>query len=169
MRYSYGIMDRRKILMYKPQLFLKADDILVFPSKDFNKWYGDIKEYIDGLYQINSGDRAKDQSIDIAELNLAVGVLNSITEEMEHLFDINKAFDLSYQYVSTLDEKYKKRRQNTYSSDERRCEIKIPVKPEITTWLKHQHTMEIVAEAWKLFNDAHNKNLKKQKIVILDQ
>lgn len=54
MRFSYGIMDRRKILLYKPQLFLKWDDILAFPSKDFHIWHGTIKEYIDGLNQIHS-------------------------------------------------------------------------------------------------------------------
>ncbi len=54
MRYSYGIMDERKILLYNPELFLKGNDILIFPSKDFHKWHGDIKEYIDFLYQINS-------------------------------------------------------------------------------------------------------------------
>lgn len=53
MRYSYGVVDRRKILLYNPQLFFKGKNILVFPSKEFHKWHGDIKEYIDGLYQIN--------------------------------------------------------------------------------------------------------------------
>ena len=86
MRYSYGIMDRRKILLYKPQLFLRRDDILVFPSDEYIKWHSDIKEYIDGLYQINSVNMDKDQSINISELNLALGVLNNITEEMEHTF-----------------------------------------------------------------------------------
>ena len=90
MRYSYGIMDRRKILLYEPQLFLSGDDILVFPTKDFHKWQGDIKEYIDGLYQINSRNMEKTKSINITEFNLAVGVLNNITEELEHLFDPNK-------------------------------------------------------------------------------
>ena len=59
MRYSYGIMDRRKILLYSPHLFLSGDDLLVFPTKEFNKWHGDIKEYIDGLYQINSNNMEK--------------------------------------------------------------------------------------------------------------
>jgi len=34
---------------------------------------------------------------------------------------------------------------------------------EITPEIKLQHRMEIVEEAWKLFNWAHNENLKKQK------
>ena len=33
---------------------------------------------------------------------------------------------------------------------------------EITPELIHKHHMEIVEEAWKLFNWAHNKKLKKQ-------
>jgi len=81
MRYSYGIMDRKKILLYNPQLFLKGGNILAFPSKDFYRWHGDIKEYIDGLYQINSLD--KSEPINTTELNLALGVLCNITEELE--------------------------------------------------------------------------------------
>lgn len=47
----------------------------------------------------------------MTDFNLAVGVLNNITEEFEQLFDPNKISDFSYQYVSTLDEKYKKQRE----------------------------------------------------------
>ncbi len=144
MRYSYGIMDRRKILLYTPQLFLRGDDILVFPTKDFHKWQGDIKEYIDGLYQINSGSIEKPKSINTNEFNLAVAVLNNISEELEHLFDPNKISDFSYHYISTLDEKYKKQIGNCYTSDMRRCDIKILVKPEITPRMKYQNMMEIV-------------------------
>jgi hypothetical protein len=53
MRYTYGIMDQKKILLYKPQLFLKDRDLLVFPSSDFQKWHNGIKEHTDGLYQID--------------------------------------------------------------------------------------------------------------------
>lgn len=147
MRYSYGIMDRRKIRLYQPQLFLRGDEILVFPHKDFHKWHGDIKEYIDGLYQIESRNTDKTKSINISELNLAIGVLNNLTEELEHLFDDGKTSDFNYHYISILDEKYKKRRKNTYSSDMRRCDIRIPVKPEITAELKYQNMMEIVEYA----------------------
>ena len=90
MRYSYGIMDRRKILLYEPYLFLSGDDLLVFPTKDFHKWHGDIKEYIDGLYQINSNNMDKTKSINITEFNLTLGVLNNITEVLEQLFDPKK-------------------------------------------------------------------------------
>ena len=43
--------------------------------KDFNKWHSDVKEYIDGLYQINSRNMQKGKSINISELNLAFGML----------------------------------------------------------------------------------------------
>lgn len=149
MRYSYGIMDRRKILLYKPQLFMKANDLLVFPSRDFHKWHSDIKEYIDSLYQINSLEMEKGKSISITELNLAAGVLNNITEELEHIFDAEKVPDFSYQYISALDEEYKKQRGSKYTSDMRRCDLQIPVKPEITPDLKYKHMMEIVDEAYQ--------------------
>lgn len=160
MRYSYGIMDRRRILLYNPQLFLKGNDILAFPSKDFHKWHGDIKEYIDGLYQINSADIEK--SINITELDLALGVLSNITEELENIFDSEKASDLSYHYISTLDEKYKKR-SSVYTSDMRRCDMRIPV---ITPSLKYQHMMEIVKYAEREFERVKErqklKNITKQ-------
>lgn len=151
MRYSYGIMDRRKILLYKPQLFLKGDATLIFPSRDFIKWHGDIKEFIDGLYQINSETIEKTGSINMEEFNLAMGVIYSITEELEQLFNSEMGFSFSYQYISTVDNKFKKRRKNNYNNDMRKCDLRIPVKPEITRQLKHKHQMEIVEEAWKLF------------------
>jgi hypothetical protein len=167
MRYSYGIMDRTKILLYTPQLFLSGDDILVFPTKDFHKWQGDIKEYIDGLYQINAMNMEKTKSINITEFNLAVAVLNKITEELEHLFDSNKISDLSYHYVSTLDEKYKKWKGTSYTSDMRRCDIKILVKPEITPRLKYQNMMEIVDQVAGEFAMAR-RNKKKNLKELLD-
>ena len=110
MRYSYGILDRRRILLYKPQLFLGGDDVLVFPAREFHKWHGDVKEYLDGLYQIQkmSGQVEKPVSLDMSEFNLALAVLNSITEELEQLFDSDNPASLSYHYVSNLDERYKK-------------------------------------------------------------
>ena len=146
MRYSYGIMDQRRILLYQPQLFLRGDDILVFPSKDFQKWHGNIKEYIDSLHQINSSN----QSINMEELNLASGVLYHITEELENLFNHLKTSKNPYQYISTLDKSCRKRQSNTYSSDMRRCDIRISVKPELTPALKYQNMMEIVEYAnWR--------------------
>jgi hypothetical protein len=160
MRYSYGIMDRKKILLYEPQLFLAGDDLLVFPAKDFHKWQGDIKEYIDGLYQINSKNMEKTKSININEFNLAVAVINNITEELEHLFDHNKIFDFSYHYVSTLDDIYKKQIGNSYTSDMRRCDIKILVKPKITSWLKYQNMMEIVDQVARDFGSIQKTGKK---------
>ena len=154
MRYSYGIMDRRKILLYEPQIFLSGDDILVFPTKDFHKWQGDIKEYIDGLYQISSMNMEKTKSLNITEFNLAVGVLNNITEELEHLFDPKRTADYSYHYISNLDEKYKKQIGNSYTSDMRRCDIKILVKPKITPRLKYHNMMEIVNQVARDFANA---------------
>ena len=142
MRYTYGIMDERKILLYKPQLFLKDKDLLVFSSTDFQKWHNDIKEYIDGLYQIDSWEMKKGNSIDINELNLAMGLINNITEELEHLFDSKKTSDSPYHYISTLDKKYKKQR-SSYTSDMKRCDMRIPV---ITEEMKYKHIMEIVEE-----------------------
>ncbi|MGZ7047539.1 MAG: hypothetical protein ACXVHP_04565 [Methanobacterium sp.] len=152
MRYTYGIMDQRKILLYKPQLFLKDKDLLVFPSQDFQKWYNDIKEYIDGLYQIDSWE-IKGNSINITELNLTVGVLNNIRDELEHLFDSKKISHSPYHYISTVDEKYKKRR-SSYTSDMRRCDLQIPV---ITEEMKYKNLMEIVDEANKKFSNVTQK------------
>ncbi len=153
MRYSYGIMDRRKILLYKPQLFLISKDLLIFPSTDFHKWHSDIKEYIDGLYQIDFREIEKRKSINITELNLALGVLNNITEELENVFDSAKVSDFSYHYVSNLDEKYKKPR-SVYTSDMRRCDIQIPV---INEQMKYNHLMEIVDEANRDFSRAQKE------------
>ena len=161
MRYSYGIMDQRNILLYRPHLFLSGDDLLVFPTKDFHKWQGDIKEYIDGLYQINSNNMDKTKSINITEFNLALGVINNINQELEQMFDPEMISDFSYHYVSTLDEKYKKQKGNYYTNDMRRCDIKIPVKPKITPWLKYKHMMEIVNQVAQDFANKQNSKDKK--------
>jgi hypothetical protein len=161
MRYSYGIMDERKILLYKPHLFLKGNDLLIFPSKDFHKWHGDIKEYIDGLYQINSINLEKGKSININELNLASGLLTNITDELEHLFNAKRVSDSSYQYVSTLDEEYTKRRRQWYTSDMMKCDMRIPVKPSINPWIQHQNMMEIIDHATGEFIMARKKKSKK--------
>jgi len=163
MRYSYGIMDRRKILLYSPHLFLSGDDLLVFPTKDFNKWHGDIKEYIDGLYQINSNNMERPKSINITEFNLALGVLNNIREEVEQMFDPEKISDFSFHYISTVDEKYKKQKGNYYTNDMRRCDIKIPVKPKITPWLKYNNMMEIVNQVAQDFASLDESGKKKNK------
>jgi hypothetical protein len=147
MRYSYGLMDRRKILLYRPQLFLKSKDLLVFPSKDFQKWHGDVKEYLDGLYQLDFRERGKGKPVNVTELNLALGVLNNITEELDNLFNSNNVSDLSYHYLSTLDEKYKKQR-SAYTSDMQRVDLQVPV---INQELKYKHLLEMVEEANREF------------------
>lgn len=146
MRYSYGILDRKQILLYKPQLFLGNNDVLIFPTREFHKWHGDIKEYLDGLYQIQlrSGQFKKPLSLDINDFNLATAVLNNITNELVDLFDEDNPLNLSYQYVSTLDAKYKKMVGNNYTTDMKRCDTKILLKPKITPWMKEKHMMEIV-------------------------
>lgn len=146
MRYSYGILDRKQILLYKPQLFLGNNDVLIFPTREFHKWHGDIKEYLDGLYQIQlrSGQFKKPLSLDINDFNLATAVLNNITNELVDLFDEDNLLNLSYHYVSTMDEKYKKMVGNSYTTDMKRCDTKILLKPKITPWMKEKHMMEIV-------------------------
>lgn len=152
MRYTYGIVDERKILLYKPQLFLRDKYLLVFSSSDFLKWQSDIKEYIGGLYQIDSLEM-KGNSIGIVELNLAMGVVHNIKLELEHIFDSNKISNPYYTYLSTLDKKYKRRR-SSYTSDMRRCDMIIPV---ITGEMKYKHLMEIVFEANRDFSRAQQK------------
>jgi hypothetical protein len=158
MRYSYGIVDKKKILLYQPQLFLRRDEILIFPSRDFHAWYGDIKEYLDSLYQINAKNIGESEPISLTELTLAVGIINELAEELECLFDCENKVDLSYQYISTMAERYKKLSSN-YSSDMRKCDIRIPVKPEITPYLKYQHIMEIIRHAEREFERSRS-NLK---------
>ena len=166
MRYSYGILDRRRILLYKPQLFLGDDDVLVFPTREFHKWHGNVKEYLDGLYQIHkmSGQVERPVSLDMNEFNLAVAVLNSITEELEQLFDSDNPANLSYHYVSNLDDRYKKMIGNSYTTDMKRCDTKIHLTPRITPWLKHQHKMEIVDQIAMDFAKTHrSKKFKKEE------
>jgi hypothetical protein len=161
MKYSYGIMDDNRIILYTPQLFIKTNDLLVFPSKDFHKWHGDLKEYIDGLYQINSINMEKCKSINMDEFNLASGLLINITEELHHLFDPERTPDFSYQYVSTLDEEYTKRRGNWYTSDMMKCDMRIHLKPAINPWVKEQNMMEIVDHAVRELTMVRRKKQKK--------
>jgi hypothetical protein len=159
MRYSYGIMDQRKILLYQPQLFLKNRDLLVFPGADFRMWHGDIKEYLDGLFQIDYQEMGKKEPVNLSELNLALGVLNHITLEFESLFDRENASLLPYHYLSTLDEKYKKKR-SPYTSDMQRVDLQVPV---INPELKYRHLMEIVEEAYQEFTRALKEKRMKKK------
>lgn len=152
MRHTYGIIDKRRVLLYKPQLFRRDKDLLIFPTTDFQKWHSNIKEYIDAIYQIDNWGMEKGNSISINEFNLARAVLDNITEEIEHLFDTQKSYS-SYFYLSTLDKKHHKSR-SSYTSDMRRCDTRIPV---ITREMKHQNLMEIVDEANREFLRARRK------------
>jgi hypothetical protein len=141
MRYTYGIVDGKKILAYNPQLFRRTDDLLVFPEKEFNKWYNNVTEYIDGLFQINSKRIDNDQHVEIDDLNLATGILCNITEELENIFDPGKPQN-SYSYVSTMDEKYKERNRNLYTKQMMRADYRS--KPVINKWIKYKHLMELI-------------------------
>ena len=44
----------------------------------------------------------------------------------------------------------------------RRCDIKIPVKPKITPWLKYNHMMEIVNQVAQDFASIHKSTTKKE-------
>jgi len=147
MRRTYGIMDERIVLLYKPQLFLKNKDLLIFSTADFQKWHDDIKEYIDALYQIDCWEMEKGNSIGITELKMAMGLVNNIAEEVEHLFDPEKSPDSPEHYISTLDRKYKRQRSKI-TSDMRRIDIRIPA---VTMEIKHKNMMEIVYEAGRDF------------------
>ncbi len=153
MRYTYGVIEERRVLLHKPQLFRKDKDLLVFSASDFQKWHSNIREYIDALYQIDNWEMEKENSIDLTELNLVLGVLNNINEEVEHLFNPQK-IPSPYFYLSTQN-KHRPRR-SAYTSDKRRCDTRIPV---ITREMKHQHLMEIVDEANRQFSRSQKKKL----------
>lgn len=148
MRYSYGIMDRKQVLAYRPQLFQRTDDLLVFPSKEFAKWHSDINELLDGIYQINAKKFEKGRFVDDSDLNLTMGLLFNINEEMEGLFDPDKEVDLSYHYFSTMDAKFKARKNNFYGRYVYKIDRNVI---EITSYMKYKHRMEIVDYAHKLW------------------
>ncbi len=158
MRYTYGIMDERKILLYKPQLFLKDKDLLVFSSSDFLKWHNDIREYLDALYQIDSLEMEKGNSINMNELDLAMAVLNNVKLNFENIFDSDEISISPYMYLSTLDKKYKRHR-SSYTSDMRRCDVQIPV---ITQGTRYKHLMEIINEANNDFSKARKTDEDEQ-------
>jgi len=158
MRHSYGTVDRRNILLYKPQLFHRTDDLLIFPSRDLQKWHSEILEYIDGLFQIN----AQTDTITIEDIKLAFGLLTEIDSELARLFDSKKQMDFSYQYVSQMDPKYKKRDSQLYGRDMYHVDRKVL---RITPQVKHQHQMEILKYAHWLWAQKDNPtilNVKKR-------
>lgn len=148
MRYSYGILDRKRVLAYRPQLFRRTDDLLAFPSKEFARWYSGINEIMDGIYQINAIKIEKGKLLDVSDLNLVMGLLVNINEEMEGLFDQDKKVDFSYYYISTMDDEFKKRQSNFYGRYMHKIDRKMI---EITPQMRYKHMMEIVDYAHKLW------------------
>jgi hypothetical protein len=156
MRHSYGIMDQKNILAYQPHLFHKTSDLLVFPGKDFKKWHSDLNEYLDGIYQINAQNQKKGRSITVPDFNLAMGMVTGIGHELEDLFNTKKETDLSYFYVSTMENSQKKVKTNFYGRYNHKIDRKVV---HITPELKYQHILEIVDYAHKLCGNDKNRNL----------
>jgi len=160
MRYSYGVMDRGRILAYRPQLFQRTDDLLVFPSKEFAQWHSGVNELLDGIYQINAKNREKEQFVGIDELNLALGLLVNINYEMENLFDLDNEVDFTYRYVSIMDEEYKKRKGNLYGRYMHKIDRSVV---DITSRIRYIHMMEIVDYAHKLLAEQDRETRFKVK------
>jgi hypothetical protein len=148
MRHSYGTIDKRNILLYKPQLFHKTDDLLVFPSKDFQKWHSELMELLDGIYQIDSRNRDPAKYIENQDLNLTIGLLLNINEELENIFNPAQELDYSYQYISMVDDEYKKRQGNFYSRYIDKINRRVI---KITPEMKYRHMMEILNYAHELW------------------
>jgi len=157
MRYSYGTVDRRNILLYKPQLFQKHEDLLIFPSRDLQKWHSEIMELLDGIYQIDSRNRNPAEFVDIEDLNLTIGLLNNINECLENVFNPTPELDHSYQYISLVDEEYKKRQGNFYGRYIDKVNRRVIT---ITPEMKWRHMMEILDEAHKLWAENKDRNRK---------
>lgn len=156
-------MNRRRILAYRPQLFQRTDDLLVFPSKDFAQWHSGVNELLDGIYQINAKNREKDQLVDISDLNLTAGLLVNIYHELEGLFDPDKEVDFTYHYISIMDEEYKRRRGNFYGRYMYKVDRTVV---NITPQIRYRHMMEIVDNAHKLFAEQDRETrfkIKKKK------
>ncbi|MEN6552550.1 MAG: hypothetical protein ABFC34_06640 [Methanobacterium sp.] len=156
MRHSFGIVDRKKILTYKPQLFQRAEDLLVFPARDFHQWHREITEYIDGLFQI----KAQSDPIKLEDVKLAFGLLTEIESKQANLFDRKQALDFSYHYVSQIDPKNKKIDPQLYGRDMYHIDRKVL---KITPQLKYQHQMDILKYAHWLWAQKDNPTTLKVK------
>lgn len=157
MRYSYGTVDRRNILLYKPQLFQKHNDLLIFPSRDLQKWHSEIIELLDGIYQIDSRNRNPAEYVDIEDLNLTIGLLLNINEQLENIFNPAQELDQSYHYISMVDAEYKKRQGNFYGRYIDKVNRRVIT---ITPKMKWKHQMEILDEAHKMWAKNMDKNLR---------
>lgn len=153
MRRSYGSFDRRKIIAYKPQLFQRSEDLLIFPSRDFHKWHNEIIEILDGIYQINSKNIEKDL-FNLEDLELSVGLLVQIDNELMDIFEPTQKMDFNHYYVSIMDEKYKKRQTNWYGQYMHKIDRRAVL---ITPQMRYKHMMEIVDYAYRLWR---NKDYK---------
>ncbi|EKF86593.1 hypothetical protein [Methanobacterium formicicum] len=156
MRRSFGIVDRKKILAYRPQLFQRTEDLLVFPARDFHQWHSEITEYIDGLFQI----KAQSDPIKLEDIKLASGLLTEIESKQASLFDIKQAMDFSYHYVSQIDPKFKMRDPQLYGRDMYHIDRKVL---KITPQLKYQHQMEILKYAHWLWAQKDKPTILKVK------
>ena len=157
MRHSYGTVDRRNILLYKPQLFHRTDDLLIFPSRDLLKWHSEIMELLDGIYQIDSQNQDPTLYVDIQDLNLTIGLLLNINEQLENIFNPAQKLDFSYQYISMVDDEYKKRQGNFYGRYLDKINRRVIT---ITPERRWNHMMEIVDEALKM-SSKNGRNISK--------
>lgn len=154
MRSSYGTVDRKKILAYKPQLFQRSEDLLIFPSRDFHKWQNEITELIDGVYQINANNCEKGCLMEDRDLNLAVALLKNIEDELDNIFNPTQYLDLNYHYISLMDDAYKKKKPVLYGRYMYKIDRKIF---HITPQVRHIHLMEILDYANKLWSEENKK------------
>lgn len=152
MRYTYGIVNHMKIITYRPEIFQRTDDLLVFSEKDFNKWYSDIKEYLDGLYQINSKIMEGGKYVDITDLELAIAIIHNIKDELDHIFDTERTQDSPYHYISNMDKKYKQQNATFYGRTMQKIDTITAVKPIINYKIKQGHIMELIEYANILFD-----------------
>ncbi|NYB52625.1 MAG: hypothetical protein HVN35_08725 [Methanobacteriaceae archaeon] len=160
MRSSYGTVDQKKVLAYKPQLFQRSEDLLIFPGRDFHKWQNEILELIEGIYQINAKNCEEGCLMDVGDFNLAMGVLKIIDRKLDNIFNPSQSLDFNYHYVSLMDEKYKKRKPVLYGRYRYKIDRKVF---KISPRLKHIHLMEIVDYASKLWWEESKKSPKMVK------
>lgn len=101
----------------------------------------------------------KGRYVDIEDLNLTLGLLFNINDELENIFNPDNKMDFSYNYVSIMDAKYKKRKSNYYGRYMHKIDRRVI---KITPMIKYMHMMEILDYAhkqWSLKED-YNRRLK---------
>jgi hypothetical protein len=150
MRSSYGTVARKKILAYKPQLFQRSEDLLIFPGRNFHKWHNEITELLDGIYQINAKNSEKGRLVDVRDLDLAMALLKNIDEELDNIFNPSQTLDFNYHYVSLMDEEYKKSKPVVYGRYWYKIDRRVL---NITPRTRYIHLMEIVEYANKMWSE----------------